>query len=185
VTRNYWLQNHAHIRWRHANPALSSQVSDNTLSWLNHKESLTARLKQHCAHFQVELLFEDAGQADEHEASLLALNLTDNFWTREVYLFGDGQPWVYARSLMPSDHSGEQLKQIKQLKQKPLGEMLFSGNNLTIESRFIAEFPLTNTLNPNNRADISSLWGRRTLFRVNRFPLIISEIFLPDAPAYR
>lgn len=182
MNRNYWLQNHSETRWK-TSAAEFTKASANTQSWLEHKDSLTARLKENCTDFRVQVLSESLSMPDSHEASLIAEQ--NPVWVREVYLYGDKQPWVYARSAMPADNSSNQLTEVKQLHQKPLGEMLFSHPELQICERMIAEFKPESTLNPGNSTCIESLWGRRTLFKVGQYPLVVTEIFLPKAPAYR
>ncbi|TCS35918.1 chorismate--pyruvate lyase family protein [Reinekea marinisedimentorum] len=183
MTRNYWLQNHSQTHWQSITTDFNAAPA-HTLSWLNHKDSLTARLRQNCSAFHVEVLNEELSPADANEAALITGTEQAPLWVREVYLYGDNQPWVYARSSMPANTSS-QLAQIKQLHQKPLGEMLFSSPDLHIHERLVAEFQPTAQLNPGQNPEMTALWGRRTLFRIGNFPLVVTEIFLPGSPAYR
>lgn len=184
MTPDKQLESYAQSQWQSVEPPFQF-THDAPSSWLNHRESLTRRLKQHCDCFEVQVLNERIESLDDNEQNLLNAGIGDQFWVREVYLFGDGKPWVFARSVMPVDKKSSELSQIQKLNQKPLGEMLFSNPNLQIKARLVAQFSPTQRLNPSSNSTATSLWGRRTLFDLGHYPLIVTEIFLPDSPAYQ
>ena len=142
----------------------------NTRDWLFDSGSLTARLKTLSeGKFAVEvvdeswLIFPDlrfrsrfGPVAPEHR-----------FWSRRVVLLGNGVPWVFANTLIPTHSLDGDLEQIIRLGTKPLGEYLFSQPELSrseIEVKEIAE----------------GSWGRRSWFFLNAKPVLVAEYFLPS-----
>lgn len=116
---------------------------------------------------------------DVHET----IAIQQQWQIREVILYGNGQPWVFARSVLPQalcerDFSG--------LGSRPLGQIIFN------DSRFVRQpFELISISENDeflNRLNIQSqfpLWGRRSSFRFEEHHLMVAEIFLPHAPAYQ
>ena len=60
------------------------------------------------------------------EARALGLRLGAWAWIREVQLLGDGQPWVFARTLIPADTLRGRGRRLTRLGTRPLGEVLFT-----------------------------------------------------------
>jgi len=163
--------------------------------WLLDKGSLTARLKSQCSVFRVELL----GQAQQ----VCCLEEANNFikvgeavLVREVILFCDDVPQVFARSLIPlSSLTGEE-QALANLGTQPLGQVLFNNPSLKRQQIELSAFEqsssvaqLTRRLTKTQERGIESqtveLWGRRSVFIVENKPLMVAEVFLPDAFAYQ
>ena len=92
---------------------------------------------------------------------------------REVLLYGAGQPWIYARSIMPLKTLTGRLKKLAQLNNQPLGELLFKDPTMRRETVQFAHF------DPISSSE-TSVWGRRSVFRLDNKPLLVAEVFLPD-----
>lgn len=150
--------------------------------WLIDRSSLTSRLKEHCQVFRVEVCYEGYGRLDPSEKTLLGGG-GQSCWVREVYLYGDDKPWVFARSVMVAEEA-PQLQKIRQLAERPLGELLFSCPSLQIGPRLVAQFDKNSAFIDNPPLDHSVLWGRRTKFEFEALPLVVTEVFLPGSPAY-
>ncbi|WP_159084260.1 chorismate--pyruvate lyase family protein [Saccharobesus litoralis] len=169
--------------WLAKNSELLSQcdqVSDQLQDWLFDQSSLTARLKAHCQQFQVEVVFE---QSISHAAinEIIPEQLIDQeYWQRQVLLYCDGKPWVFASTLIPQStlHKGNGF--LAALGDKPLGEALFNHRAVTRGEIEVAPFP---EFEPSlSREQV--IWGRRSIFEISAWPLMVSEIFLPDCVAY-
>ena len=111
-----------------AEPKTTSTWSTRARDWLLDPDSLTAKLKRHCTNFQVQLL-------GQREAPLLAdeqvwLGPQQSCIVREVILWCDGQPWVFARSVFPFSALAQQQLRLEDLGTKPLGEHLFKQPDL-------------------------------------------------------
>ncbi|MFA3791240.1 chorismate lyase [Aliiglaciecola sp. SL4] len=155
-------------------------------NWLLDTGSLTERLQSHCADFRVELVGQRQMSPDDEELTQLTLNsphADDMQWqVREVILYGNGQPWVFARSVLPQQLCEMDLAE---LGNKPLGKIIFNDNRF-VRSPFQL-LKLTNTLhfaNFINTTDQQPLWGRRSVFDFQQLQLMVAEIFLPECPAY-
>lgn len=150
-------------------------------AWLTDDHSLTERLERYAGAVSVEVL-------DERWTRCRSGGLPSQpGLCREVLLHGDGQPWVYACSLIPArtlSHAG-----LDTLGSQPLGKILFASPHCQRGPIEIGRFSprscygeLAAGLGQTTDTD---LWGRRSLFYLGDDPLQITEIFLPAAPPYR
>ncbi len=156
-------------------------------NWLYDPSSLTARLKRYCQHFRVDVIGQrvEACQSEEANGNIVS---GEQVLVREVVLYCDEQPQVFARSLLPlSSLTGEE-QQLAHLGTQPLGQVLF--NNPLLERRSIevsvfdqhstvAQFAQQLSLGLSH-----DIWGRRSLFILNHKPIMVAEVFLPNAFAY-
>lgn len=53
------------------------------------------------------------------------------FWLREVILYGDEEPWLAGRTLVPESTLNGPEAMLQQLGTRPLGRYLFSSSTLT------------------------------------------------------
>lgn len=144
--------------------------------WLLCRDSLTAQLKQLSdGQFTVQLL----RQAVEspHSSERQQLGMATRHWAlvREVLLCGGGQPWVFARTVVPLQTLTGPLRKLRALGTRPLGEQLFAEPSLcrsgfeTADCRRLA-------------AGQAAQWGRRSRFTVAGKPLLVAELFLDEFP---
>ncbi|WP_432455713.1 MULTISPECIES: chorismate--pyruvate lyase family protein [unclassified Agarivorans] len=149
--------------------------------WLLYPGSLTARLRQHCQHFSIQVLFE--GYLEITEAERQALDCEGPYWVREVLLCCDDLPWVYARSVVPQDSLAGEAAAVSYLQNNSLGELLFTdkGQRQTLElCQVDAHSALQQSVGPKQ-----PLWGRRSRFLLAGAPLLVAEFFLPASLAYQ
>lgn len=147
--------------------------------WLLATGSLTQKLKSCCQEFEVKVLGEHLTVPLSGESPLQT-----QVWVREVLLCLDGEPWVFARTLIPENLANEQ-HNFKALGNRPLGELLFSSTDIVPGKIEVAEFEsctklaqlATSLSQPVNKP----LWGRRRYFNLANQDIIVSEIFLPHA----
>lgn len=154
--------------------------------WLGDTGSLTQRLID-ASHgdFRVQVLNQGFGLARLSEMRALSLAPRQVALIREVILYGKGQPWVYARSIIPMQTLTGRLLKLRHLDSRPLGALLFSDATMSREPVEVACISSTNAQLPKALIDITSpLWGRRSVFRLDRKPLLVSEIFLPAFKPY-
>lgn len=86
---------------------------------------------------------------------------------REVYLTVNATEVVYAKSIIPTISSTGLQRDVLQLGNTPLGEVLFRTKPPHIAFREMTE--------------IRGLgWGRRTLYLLRGHPILIAEYFLPQ-----
>ncbi|MGY5451739.1 chorismate--pyruvate lyase family protein [Agarivorans sp. MS3-6] len=157
------------------------ELSSHVLAdWLLYPGSLTARLREHCQHFSINVLFEGYQEIAEHERMSLAC--AGPYWIREVLLLCDGKAWVFARSIIPQSSLEGDAAAVSQLNNKPLGELLFTekGQRQSLEIGLIDKASSIYQYANDNVA----LWGRRSRFILDSAPLLVAEVFLPDSLAY-
>ena len=154
--------------WPVAGEAVTAMPA-NARDWLFDSGSLTARLKTLSeGKFAVEVVDESWLVFPElrFRSRFGPVAPEHRFWSRRVVLLGNGVPWVFANTLIPTHSLGGDLEQIIRLGTRPLGEYLFSQPELSrseIEVKEIAE----------------QSWGRRSWFFLNAKPVLVAEYFLP------
>lgn len=165
-------------------------LSDTLKSWLLDEGSLTARLKSQCETFRLEVVGEQQQLCASAEACELIAEGTPVL-VREVILYCDDIPQVFARSLLPiSSLTGEE-GSLAKLGNQPLGQVLFNNPSLQRQAFALSTFnsdssvaKLAQTL--SCRTDHNALlWGRRSILTLNNKPLMVAEVFLPQAFAYQ
>lgn len=108
--------------------------------------------------------------------------MADREWglLRQVLLCCHGEPWVFARSVMPAQSLVGRLHRLRRLDNTPLGQLLFSDPSMYRKPYEIAMFPAA-ALPVEGLADVDdSLHGRRSCFYLDSRPIMVSEIFLPS-----
>lgn len=150
-------------------------------SWLTEPDSLTARCQRACADFRVRLLGFGKGRplADESAGGDVGRGLA---WVREVVLECDGRPVIFAHTTLATAIPGRLSRWMAGLGNRSLGSLLFSYPGFergTIEFlRLDARHPLYRraaALGPVG----ASLWARRSLHRLDRQQVLVTEVFLP------
>jgi chorismate lyase len=151
---------------------------------LNDEGSLTKRLKLFCPdQFSVDVLGMKWVRPEHSEAQLLKIPLSQKVLLREVNLKCGDNLCVYARSVIPLSTLQGEHRRLKYLGNKPLGEYLFASPNLHREVIQWNKLSVNSILFQSLAQDLSvadtHIWGRRSLFKIHKSPLIVSEFFLP------
>ncbi|CAK9886376.1 MAG: Chorismate pyruvate-lyase [Candidatus Erwinia impunctatus] len=150
----------------------SLRPSSWVLDWLMTESSMTQRLAGYCQHIHVEVITEgmipyEALSGDE----LNFLPVDALYWQREVILYGDECPWLAGRTVLPESTLTGDERALLQLGNQPLGHYLFTSPSL------IRDF-----IKPGCSGE---LWGRRSGLQLSGKPLLLTELFLADAPLYQ
>lgn len=138
---------------------INDNVPKNILSWLIDEGSLTQKLKNIYPNFNLEILSIEDKKPHSNELEILPIDKTPS--VREVLLKNDKTPIVFARSIIPYT---EDTIHLHGLKQRPLGEILFEGKNI---SRYHLEI-----------TQLNDIWGRRNIFKIGQTEILVSEFFL-------
>jgi chorismate lyase len=160
------------------------RIDPNVQSWLTDEGSLTKRLKLFCPdQFSVLVLSMKWVKPERSEAQLLKIPLSQKVLLREVYLQCADKLCVYARSVIPLSTLQGEHRRLKYLGNKPLGEYLFASPNLHRETiqwnKLSANSALLRSLTQHSIDADSQIWGRRSLFKIDKKSLLVSEFFLP------
>jgi chorismate--pyruvate lyase len=155
--------------------------------WLLDTGSLTERLQSQSTSFHLTLIGQRQSQITVEEFQRVCApqqQLNPKEWqVREVLLWGDNQPWVFARSIIPQRLCESDFVN---LNTKPLGQLIFNDKrfkrmpfeitNMCASKAFLAQLHI-----PSN----VDLWGRRSAFSFENLKMTVSEVFLPSSPAYQ
>lgn len=156
-------------------------------NWLLDTGSLTERLQSQCTSFHLTLIGQRQAQITLEEFQQVCApkqQLNPQEWqVREVLLWGDKQPWVFARSIIPQKLCE---RDFVNLNTKPLGQLIFNDKrfrrmpfevtNMCTSKAFLAQLHISSEMN---------LWGRRSAFSFEGLKMSVSEVFLPSSPAYQ
>ena len=185
------LQQHNEPVWRSAQrlaATVSSKVPACMQDWLHDKGSLTRRLVQACqGQFRVEVLSLAWQRPMLNEALRLGLPAQQRALIRQVMLYCNDQPWVYARTVLPVRTLDGPYRFLIRLGNRPLGAVLFADPSIKRDEMEFACIQPGSTMfdmATSRSADIPEcIWGRRSVFHLQTAPILVNEIFLPSIPA--
>lgn len=160
-------------------------LSQQHANWLLDPGSLTAKLKALSADFKVQVL-------GQRETTLLAdekpwLGDVERAAVREVILWCDGKPWVFARSVFPPSALAAQQLSLGTLGDSPLGEHLFRQPDLARSAIELCRFAPTSQVGQLHQQlgfPAHELWGRRSCFYAANQTVLVAEVFLGAAKLY-
>ena len=154
-------------KWLNGSELSNLLTKKNILDWLEEEGSITARISSR-AEFKLEILNDDIGVAEDEE--YIALEIPpEEVRIREVILFGDLAPLVYARSIIPELTALKGYPGLGTIGSKPLGDLLFQSELFVKTRREFAQF---------QSSPKEVFWGRRTHYLVRGYPLSVMEVFL-------
>jgi len=147
------------------------------LDWLLDPGSLTRRLTQLAAgDFSVRVLHTGWQALRADECTALGVIAGSSGWVREVYLFGQGQPWVFARSVAAREALHGAGFEIGEIGEQSLGEVLFRDASFIRSVLELCWYPPV-WLPPEARTD--HLLARRSCFRREALGVLVAEVCLP------
>lgn len=160
-------------------PALNGPLRD----WLTARGSLSERLRACCGGFRVVPVRQTRARACLDETRLLGLPLRSRPLVREVVLYCGGTPVVFARSIAAAADLNGAWRALRGLGSQPLATMLFADPRIARGAlhyrRLDARQPLYRHAARACDGLPATLWARRSVFRREDAPLLVSEVFLP------
>ena len=151
--------------WMSETKSLKIQNNE-ILSWLNEPGSITSRIKSF-SDFKLKLLRDGPGEVDASEDDLIISNYRENN-IREVLLYSNEEPLIYAKSVIPLETIRLGLGILGNLKENPLGDILFSNPEIKKKYMLFAKFESNKKI----------FYGRKGIYTVKGFPFSVCEIFL-------
>lgn len=152
--------------------------------WLIDRGSLTKRLQTLSTDFSVKPSRHQYAKPQVDEAQLLNLPRRQNALLREVYLYSQDKPVIFAHSVLPRRSLRGEWLSLGHLGNKPLGAALFLNPKVT---RTQLEFKKLSNRHALYRRAVSQLaskphtvWARRSIFRLKRSAIMVTEVFLPQ-----
>ena len=170
------------IDWQPVLGGTPAEMPENLVPWLIDEGSLTRKLVALSKdQFEVQVLRQEVATPDAAEANALKMTQQTPVMIREVVLKGRGRPWVFARSILPMTTMTGRLTGLRTLSNQPLGELLFQDPSMTREPLEAACLPARILSVPAAlAAGDEPLWARRSVFFLDRKPLLVSEVFLSE-----
>ncbi len=151
--------------------------------WLRDHGSLTQRIQHRCTNFAVRGVRSSLARIAFDEAALLGIAPQQLAWSREVSLYADDQPVVFAHSACAHQHLRGAWSAVRTLGDKPLGALLFAHPLVERKPLHYRALRNTHPLYQRAAAVLSDLphrlWARRSLFYLHGAPLLVTEVFLP------
>jgi chorismate--pyruvate lyase len=151
--------------------------------WLRDRGSLTQRIQQRCMRFEVRGVRTGLARIPFDESALLGIAPQQLAWSREVFLYADGQPVIFAHSALAPGHLRSAWSAVRTLGSRPLGALLFAHPLVERKPLHYKALRNTHPLYQRAAAVLSDppprLWGRRSLFYLHDAPLLVTEVFLP------
>ena len=169
------------LRWCKKQQCLSKSIPADIENLLFDRSSLTARLIKKCpGRFRVEVLSVQRTTPTPDEIAALGLRSRSQAIIRQVLLYCDGTPWVYARTIIPLTSLRGSLRSLTRLGNKPLGAVLFADKTMRRSAMEITALKPDHMCYAWTRHGGNQIiWGRRSVFWLQKKSLLVSEFFLP------
>lgn len=176
--------------WRAQRYLFSEQPPADIAPWLFDASSLTGRIIAACrGRFRVEVISQGWQRPMLNEEQCLNIRAGRHALVRQVYLYCNDIPWVFARTVIPHATLRGKEKHLAHLQNKSLGTVLFAEPTMRRSEVEVAEIRpgqrLFHTATARFESAPATIWGRRSVFYLHDKPLLVSEIFLPDIPVIK
>lgn len=129
------------------------------------------------------------------ESAYLDIPPGQEAYVREINLMNYGRSWVYARSIFPIPAYHVIQQELSELGSAPLGNILYQHGKIFRKKLEVANIMPQQALYSkaglvheneyeefNNNAEC--VWGRRSSYQIEEYPMLLIEIFLPDLLNY-
>ncbi len=177
---NRWLD----FNWRPADEVLACGVSANIRRQLLKTGSLTCNLEcQTQRKFRVELINSGWFYAKPSEAKVLGMLSREKAWVREVFIRCDHEIWVYAWSVFPPSTLIGKYKSLQRVGCRSLDKILFNQPDVQRSEFQLVQIefgnPIYHKVMREETVLPDALWARRSCYKIDNKPLLMSEVFLP------
>ncbi|WP_260261985.1 chorismate lyase [Vibrio intestinalis] len=160
------------VEWQQPDKfSFPSQIAE---KWLLEQGSLSRLLETCCQQLNVDLFHNHVVPASELDTQEQALLGSESCLLRKVVLKGDDAPWVLGRTLIPNSSLIDQPYDLSQQGEIPLGLTVFSSDNVKRDALQVGWAETEHGL----------CLARRSRLWMNDKPMLVAELFLPDAPIY-
>jgi chorismate--pyruvate lyase len=155
-------------------------------AWLTAGGSLTARLIAHSGAFRVQRLHQRSALCLSDEARAIGMRRPGRVWEREVLLRCDGEPVVFAHTVVPLSNSATDWPLFNALGERSLGTTLFYDPLVRRGELEFARLRAGHPLVLRARAALGDpapahavYYARRCVYRRHQGTLLVTEVFLP------
>lgn len=142
--------------------------------------SLTVRLRALAAPIALQVRVLRTGEEEPVARERAAAGLpSGKAYVREVILGPAGEPWVFARTLIPLPSMDGVMADLGSLGERPLGEWLFTRAGVRRGCLEVARTSLPGGVDEALSDPGEPLWSRCSCFTVDAQRLLVCEYFLP------
>lgn len=176
---NYYQRANRRFHWLNK-PMMSGPYRP----WLHDAGSLTARLQRRYNDFAVQPVLVAYAKPFFDEAASLSTASHKTALVREVMLMGGGQVVVFAHSVLPLASLRGAWNGLGGLGNKPLGATLFANPQVKRTplsyKKLLHHHLLYQHATQHLQDKPAHLWARRSVFRLKRASMMVTEVFLPQ-----
>jgi len=174
--RLHWHPRHAGLR-RRLSPAVWSRLTD--------RGSLTQQVRCDCSgQFSLAVLRHEFGRPTPEECQQLGIRDGELALIREVQLRCDGQPWIFAHTVIPRRSLRGRSRYLGRLGTRPLGAALFADPTMSRGALQLTELQPEHQLFRQAATKLAKIPkgipGRRSRFVIAGHPLLVAEFFVYD-----
>lgn len=173
--------------WKPLHPLSLTQAKPGLRNCMLHTGSLTQYLEENFCKNNLELILSQQAWRLPlvDEATKLQLRFGIKVLLREIFFRCDQQILVYGRTLFPANTLCSSDKLIQRLGNESLGNFLFSDKSIYRDKLEFAclgrHDKLFNLINDHVINNNDMLYARRSVFFIRQEPILVTEIFFPDA----
>lgn len=175
------------LNWCKQKHCLTQKLNREIKSWMFDAGSLTARLINYCdGRFSVKVLSVKRATPTPDEKEALGLSARSHALIREVLLFCNDEPVVYARTIIPVSSLRGALRGLALLGNRPLGAVLFSDKSMQRKPVEVTSVKASHKCyqwmqqQKSEKLGKEKIYGRRSVFVLKGEELLVSEFFLPS-----
>ena len=151
--------------------------------WLIHQGSLTRKIESRCRAYAVKNVQQRYDKANLDEIFSMSLPANAMVLLREVNLFCEDIPLVFAHSVLPLRSLQGEWHGLRNLGNKPLGRALFADPRVQRTPLEYKKLRSPHALYRNASRILSTapehLWARRSIFSLGQKKIMVTEVFLP------
>jgi chorismate--pyruvate lyase len=167
-------------KWRRLSAVLATKIPPHWRSWLSYTDSMTERLQNYCNKVTISVLSQVWQCPFVSERKVLCLAESELALIREVRILCDEEPWLFARTVIPSGTLTATGGKLAKLGTTPIGNFLFAEKTMQRGRFEVAKVkPGDYFFYRANGDELTTkyLWARRSVFYINKQPLLINEVF--------
>lgn len=154
--------------------------------WLYDQNSLTLKLESFPKKFSVQIKQQVKMKPNKQLSGYF--NHVQNILVREVLLCLDKIPVIFAQTEIPFSTLTNTQANLSDIGNNSLGKILFQDPTMRRGKIEVTSFSTDSVLHDFCQAidqnTNKTLWARRSLFYINKKPLLVSELFLPALGLY-
>ena len=151
--------------------------------WLTNRSSLSKRVKN-IARFQVIQIRPAIINFLKIEKDKFRNFRKGQLYLREVMLYADGLPIMYARTVTPKINLRGFWNGIKRLQDNPLSDIIFEQKVIKrspfIYSRFSKNDDISKSVRNSGHNDFNILVSRQSMFNYNNKSVLLTEVFFKN-----